>query len=270
MDDSEPEQETVSRSSHRSGKIASRNPIPAEPLPAPKSLSAPEVWPKSLAVAELELGRASNGRKECARQQPGEAGAGKMLKQFLASAFTDYTDKRNRPDLRGTSRLSPHLHFGEISPRQIWHGCDNTPEERRYDLAHFPVSGRSRLARVCIICCIIFRTRRPSHCVRTSKISMAERCGVSRGVAARTDRISIVDAGMRELWTTGWMHNRVRMIVASFLVKDFALVARGCGVVLGYARGRGPRAEHAWLAMDGWLWRGCRAVFPRVQSGEPG
>ena len=201
-------------------------PDPAEPLPAAKRLPAPERWPKSLALAELELEpkiKWAEGMR--AAWQPGEAGAGKMLKQFLASAFVDYTDKRNRPDLRGTSRLSPHLHFGEISPCQVWHGVRQYAEKNgiatwrtsqyltevgwrefaHHLLHHFPHT--------------------PTEPLREDfkRFPWRKDAAFLKAWQRGTTGYPIVDAGMRELWTTGWMHNRVRMIVASFLVKDLLL-----------------------------------------------
>src|SRR6185369_235739 len=97
-------------------------PDPVKPLPAPGSLTAPGHWPQSLALDELELEPKINWTEGMrATWQPGETGALSRLENFLTSAFSDYKNNRNRPDLTGTSRLSPYLHFGEISPRQIWH-----------------------------------------------------------------------------------------------------------------------------------------------------
>lgn len=250
-------------------------PDPAEPLPAPKSLSAPEVWPKSLAVAELELEpRIKWAEGMRAAWQPGEAGAGKMLKQFLASAFTDYTDKRNRPDLRGTSRLSPHLHFGEISPRQIWHAVRQYAEKNgvttwrtsqflaevgwrefaHHLLHHFPNT--------------------PTEPLREDFKKFPWRKDAAFLEAWRHGQTGypIVDAGMRELWTTGWMHNRVRMIVASFLVKDLLLSWREGAAWFWDTLVDADLAQNTL----GWQWTaGCGAdaapyfrVFNPVSQGE--
>jgi len=201
-------------------------PDPAEPLSAPKSLPTPERWPKSLTLAELELEpRIKWAEGMRAAWQPGEVGAGKMLKAFLAGAFADYTDKRNRPDLRGTSRLSPHLHFGEISPRQIWHDVRQYAERggvtawrtsqflaevgwrefAHHLLHHFPHT--------------------PTEPLREDfkRFPWRKDAAFLKAWQKGKTGYPIVDAGMRELWTTGWMHNRVRMIVASFLVKDLLL-----------------------------------------------
>jgi deoxyribodipyrimidine photo-lyase len=250
-------------------------PDPGEPLPAPKSLPAPERWPQSLALEELELEpkiKWAEGLR--AAWQPGEAGAAKMLKSFLASAFVDYTDKRNRPDLRGTSRLSPHLHFGEISPRQIWHGVRQSAEKNRattwrtsrflaevgwrefahHLLHHFPHT--------------------PTEPLREDfkKFPWRKDAAFLKAWQRGQTGYPIVDAGMRELWTTGWMHNRVRMIVASFLVKDLLLSWRDG------AKWFWDTLVDADLAQNtlGWQWTaGCGAdaapyfrVFNPVSQGE--
>ena len=154
---------------------------------------------------------------------PGEVGAKAALGSFLENIVLSYDTERNSPDRPGTSRLSPHLHFGEIGPVQIWHAlndldvADDQPgvltyrkellwREFGYHLLHYyPFTAfeplRSEFKRF------------PWEMNR--KLLRAWQCG-------RTG-YPIVDAGMRELWHTGWMHNRVRMIVASFLVKDLLI-----------------------------------------------
>lgn len=250
-------------------------PDPAEPLPAPKSLPAPERWPQSLALEELELEpkiKWAEGLR--AAWQPGEAGAAKMLKSFLASAFVDYTDKRNRPDLRGTSRLSPHLHFGEISPRQIWHGVRQSAEKNRattwrtsqflaevgwrefahHLLHHFPHT--------------------PIEPLREDfkKFPWRKDAAFLKAWQRGQTGYPIVDAGMRELWATGWMHNRVRMIVASFLVKDLLLSWREGAAWFWDTLVDADLAQNTL----GWQWTaGCGAdaapyfrVFNPVSQGE--
>ena len=203
-------------------------PDPAGPLPAPQQLASPVRWPKSLALDELNLEpRIKWAEGIRAAWRPGEAGAHTALKQFLASAFDDYSEKRNRPDVAGTSRLSPHLHFGEISPRQVWHGLKSMATKRglataqwrgsqflteigwrefaHHLLYHFPHTDAQPL-----------RADFKEFCWREDAewLTAWQKGGTG---------YPIVDAGMRELWTTGWMHNRVRMIVASFLVNDLLL-----------------------------------------------
>jgi len=153
---------------------------------------------------------------------PGEAGALTRLDLFCGSVLGGYADSRDRPALDGTSRLSPHLHFGEIGPRQCLAAARNalagrTDRQSGFDaflrelgwrefahhvLHHFPQTPTAPLDA---------RFARFSWDVDTRLLEAWQR--------GRTG-YPIVDAGMRELWTTGWMHNRVRMIAASLLTKN--------------------------------------------------
>ncbi len=250
-------------------------PDPSQPQPAPSNLAAPERWPKSLALAELELEpRIKWAEGMRVAWQPGEAGAGKMLKAFLANAFGDYTEKRNRPDLRGTSRLSPHLHFGEISPRQIWHGVRKYAEQggvTAWRTSHFltEVGWREFAHHL-----LHHFPHTPTEPLREDfkRFPWRKDAAFLKAWQKGQTGYPIVDAGMRELWTTGWMHNRVRMIVASFLVKDLLLSWRE-GVAWFW-----DTLVDADLAQNtlGWQWTaGCGAdaapyfrVFNPVSQGE--
>jgi deoxyribodipyrimidine photo-lyase len=152
---------------------------------------------------------------------PGEAGARAQLKRFIGSALKQYKTARDLPDRAGTSRLSPHLHFGEIGPAQIWHAIQHCMEAKpstqddgwkflaelgwrefsHHLLFHFPTLPEAN-----------FRPEFDAFPWQPDRAALAV---WQRG---RTG-YPIVDAGMRELWQTGWMHNRVRMIAASFLIK---------------------------------------------------
>jgi deoxyribodipyrimidine photo-lyase len=188
------------------------------PLPAPgfqKTECPPSLDLKELSL-EPETDWAAGLR---ATWKPGEAGAAKLLRIFLDKTLEDYAEQRDLPAKAGTSRISPHLHFGEISPRQIWAACAMLRGEAskaflrqlgwrefaHHLLYHFPHTAleplRPQFAR--------FPWREDPRKLKTWQ----------RG---RTG-YAIVDAGMRELWVTGWMHNRVRMIAASFLVKDLLM-----------------------------------------------
>jgi deoxyribodipyrimidine photo-lyase len=201
---------------------------PDEPLPPPKAIFAPARWPKSLALEELGLEpkiKWAEGLR--AAWQPGEIGATENFKKFLAQTFADYTERRNRPDVAGTSRLSPHLHFGEISPRQIWHGLRTLAAKR--GLADAAWRGSQFLTEVGwreFAHHLLFHfPHTPVEPLRVEFKKFPWRADTAGLRAWQKGRIGfpIVDAGMRELWATGWMHNRVRMIVASFLVKDLLL-----------------------------------------------
>ena len=145
--------------------------------------------------------------------QPGEAGAHRALQQFVKSAEAGYPTHRELPAVTGTSRLSPHLHFGEISPRQIWTATTSEPFRRQllwrefahHLLYHFPHTAAAPL--------------RPQF----HRFPWRDDPDGLRAWQHGQTGFPIVDAGLRELWTTGWMHNRVRMIVGSFLVKDLLL-----------------------------------------------
>jgi deoxyribodipyrimidine photo-lyase len=152
---------------------------------------------------------------------PGEAGAQAALDAFLDHAVAGYRDRRNAPGEPGTSRLSPHLHFGEIGPRQIWsamalrdadgEGATTFQSElgwrefAHHVLFHFPAMPETNL--------------RDGFDVFPWREDPAGLLAWQKGLTG----YPLVDAGMRELWTTGWMHNRVRMIVASFLIKDLMI-----------------------------------------------
>ncbi len=252
-------------------------PDPAEPLPAPKQLAPPACRPKSLALDELQLEpRIKWAEGFRAVWQPGEASAADNLKKFLAQAFDLYSNQRNRPDLPGTSRLSPHLHFGEISPRQVWHGLKRMAIKRGSPIASWRGSqfltevGWREFAHH-----LLFHfPHTPTEPLRPAFKDFRWRRGEAWLRAWQEGRTGypIVDAGMRELWTTGWMHNRVRMIVASFLVKDLLISWREG------ARWFWDTLVDADLASNtlGWQWTaGCGAdaapyfrVFNPTTQGE--
>ena len=203
-------------------------PDPDEPLPAPRTITAPVEFPKSLTIDELGLEPRINwagGIKTA--WQPGEAGARTALKQFVADTFENYSETRNRPDKIGTSRLSPHLHFGEISPRQVWHGLRAAAVKRGWTVERW--RGSQFLAEVGwreFAHHLMFHfPHTPTEPLRPDFKKFPWRKDATWLKAWQKGRTGypIVDAGMRELWATGWMHNRVRMIVASFLVKDLLL-----------------------------------------------
>ena len=193
--------------------------------PAPARLEAPKAWPKSDRLADWGLHPSKpDWSRGFAEWTPGEAGAQAALRRFLAGAVRDYSDDRDRPDRAGTSRLSPHMHFGEIGPRQIWravqdaglHGAAPDHVEKflaevgwrefhHHLIFHWPDLPTKN-----------FRPEWDHFVWRDDEKALEAWC---KGLTG----FPIVDAGMRELWTTGFMHNRVRMIVASFLIKDLLI-----------------------------------------------
>ena len=202
-------------------------PEPQAPTPAPAALASPAHWPASLKLEQLALlPRIDWAAGMRQAWTPGSTGAHALLNEFLNDSLDDYAAARDRPDLPATSRLSPHLHFGEIGPREIWHaarrfahgrGQHTTWRDSRFLtelgwrefahhlLYHFPTT--------------------PEHPLRSQFARFPWRSAPAALDAWQRGGTGfpIVDAGMRQLWRTGWMHNRVRMIAASFLVKDLLL-----------------------------------------------
>lgn len=147
----------------------------------------------------------------------GEKAAQNRLNNFIQERLSQYKEGRNFPAKEKVSRLSPHLHWGEISPNQIWYDVVNTGNDENHDcllselgwrefsyylLYHFPFMPFKNLQAKFDA----FPWKKNNRLLEAWK----------RGQTG----YPIVDAGMRELWQTGYIHNRVRMIVASFLVKN--------------------------------------------------
>ncbi len=150
--------------------------------------------------------------------EPGEPAAQERLSRFVTAHLADYPRLRDRPDIEGTSQLSPHLHFGEISIRQVWWAVYTQPgdhaiflkellwrEFARHVLYFFPHTPDEP-----------FDPRFRTFIPRTDPASLK---AWQRGQTG----YPVVDAAMRQLWATGWMHNRMRMVVASFLFKDLRI-----------------------------------------------
>jgi deoxyribodipyrimidine photo-lyase len=200
------------------------------PLPAPRSLPAPAHADRNgLRIEQLALLPAVPWyRGFLDHWEPGETGARRALQQLCADRLSGYPDDRDRPALAGTSRLSAHLHFGELSPQQAWHAVQQEGATRtqpgllaaseswlrqlawrefgHHLLYHFPATTDQPMdAR---FAAFPWRSRYSHnlHCWQRGQTG-----------------IPIVDAGMRELWESGWMHNRVRMIAASLLTKNLLI-----------------------------------------------
>ncbi|MGS2719614.1 cryptochrome/photolyase family protein [Paraglaciecola aestuariivivens] len=200
-------------------------PDPRMPIAAPKSLNI--VYQESLdsGIDALQLMPQINWYQGIQKYwQPGEEGAADRLSEFLPNGAKEYKNKRDFPELRATSELSPHLHFGEISPNQIWYAAINAlngntenvgldcylselgwREFSYYLLYHFPDIPQKN-----------FSPKFEHFNWRTDEPALK---AWQRGQTG----IPMVDAGMRQLWQTGTMHNRVRMIVGSFLVKNLLI-----------------------------------------------
>ncbi len=208
-------------------RVVSGMGAPPEPMAPPRKIPAPAKWPRSLDLRELRLDPNASWTYSIADSWvPGEAGAKARLKAFSDERVARYKIDRDFPAQPGVSRLSPHLHFGEVTVRQVWHafvdrtkgGMDARFEPFRRQLGWREFGRHSLWA---------FPTA-PDAPMRPEFLKFPWRRGKSieadleswkRGMTG----YPLVDAGMRELWQTGWMHNRVRMVVGSFLVKNLRI-----------------------------------------------
>lgn len=192
-----------------------------EALAEPKESLSIKNPPASLQISDLQLLPETDWAKEFpSLWTPGEETAHERLHYFVDHLMQDYAVNRDVPSEDGTSRLSPHLHFGEISPRQIWQTVSQKMSSTDYHesgecylreiawrefsyhlLHHFPQTTTTNL--------------RPAF----DKFEWNTDLDLLKRWQKGQTGYPIVDAGMRQLWATGWMHNRVRMIVASFLTK---------------------------------------------------
>lgn len=157
--------------------------------------------------------------------QPGEDGAHHKLEQFIQQALTEYKEARNFPDQEGTSKLSPHLHFGEISPRQICQALELAGSQAKLNSSSVECYLSELGWREFSYYLLYHFSELPTRNFKSSFDAFTWQNDVDhlrRWQKGQTG-YPIVDAGMRELWQTGYMHNRVRMIVASFLVKDLLI-----------------------------------------------
>ncbi len=224
------------------------------PSPAPARIDGAALEGlRGLAPSDLDLLPTapdwSGGMREM--WTPGEAGALARLDAFLHEGLAGYTELRNRPDMTHTSGLSPHLRFGEISPRTVWHAAEHAlrsgvsaasdrdlevlqSELGWREFSHHLLFHNPDLART------NFNRRFDAFPWREDPAAL---CAWQRG---RTG-YPMVDAGMRQLWTTGWMHNRVRMIVGSFLVKHLLI---------------------DWRAGEDWFWDTLLDADPAANSAS--
>ena len=202
---------------------------PAAPLPAPKIVPG---FAKPVASDRLADWRLlptkpdwSGGLQDM--WSPGEHSAHVRLAAFLKGCLGSYADQRNVPSVEGTSRLSPHLHFGEISPRQLWHAA--AVLQRQGGRGGTALGAETFLREVGwrefahhLLVHVPHTTDAPLR-PEFARFPWREDPSALRAWQRGRTGYPVVDAAMRELWTTGWMHNRARMIVASFLVKDLLL-----------------------------------------------
>lgn len=196
-----------------------------DPAKRPESLPFPD---KKIASEKLEtldlLPKINWAGGIAATWKPGEKHAQDRLQKFIEEGLWDYSTGRDRPDQDKVSMISPYLHFGEIGPRQIHHIINKVAaqssevknsefflkemawrEFAHYVLYHFPETANRPLRS------------------EFERFPWAKDAELLRKWEKGETGFPIIDAGMRQLWHTGWMHNRVRMIVASFLTKDLLI-----------------------------------------------
>ena len=198
-------------------------PQPDHPLPAPKTINRPTMAPDTenlddWALCPTKPDWAVNFGEVWS---PGTQGASERLSRFFSEAASDYKDARNQPGVDGTSGLSPHLHYGEISPRHIfWEArrqVDARPEMAKSIDKFIAELGWREFAYH-----LLYHYPHIPHANYQDKFDDFPWREDPEGLRAWQHGMTgypMVDAGMRQLWQTGWMHNRVRMIVASFLAK---------------------------------------------------
>ena len=201
---------------------------PAEPTAAPRKVKPVSTTVKSLSLKSLKLLPQPDWSGVMTKTwNPGEPGAKKLLKSFLSQGLDSYDDGRNRPDQQGTSSLSPHLHFGEISPRRVWHAVrEAVGGKPAKNIVGSPEVYLRELGWREFANHLLFHfPHTPDEPLRKDYKRFPwvdDPVGLRAWQKGHTG-FPIVDAGMQQLWATGWMHNRVRMIVASFLVKDLRI-----------------------------------------------
>ena len=196
---------------------------PALPLPIPDGIDCYPESVNSLCIDDLGLLPELDWHRQLvAGWEIGEAGAQARWTEFLGSGINNYKQGRNFPARKSVSRLSPHLHFGEISPRQCWHEAQDIRHDDDPNLATF----QSELAWREFSYSLLYhhpQLRTQPLQGKFADFNWRESAEDLRRWQRGTTGIPIVDAGMRELYQTGYMHNRVRMIVGSFLVKNLRL-----------------------------------------------
>ena len=194
---------------------------PREPLNAPEQV---EYLPDKAQAVDIQFLKLLPEIRWDLQLEPhwqiGEAGAHKCFQTFIGERLASYKDGRNIPAKPCVSRLSPHLHFGEISPNQLWHVVRSMGDDKHIDHFCSELGWRE------------FSYSQLYHNPALPRKNLQSKFDVFPWLENETylhawqkgqTGVPMVDAGMRELWQTGYMHNRVRMIVGSFLVKNLRL-----------------------------------------------
>lgn len=251
---------------------------PTAPLPTPMRLPPPLAVLKAQSLASLNLRPTSPDWAAGLRAtwNPGETGAREALRIFLEGPFAGYGENRDRPDFPSSSRLSPWLACGEISPRQVWHAAElsrlsgesraSAADEAKFfaELGwrefswhlhyHFPDFANS------------------NHQPRFDAFPWRDSPTDLKAWQTGMTGYPLIDAGMRELWQTGFIHNRVRMVVASFLTKhlllDWRLGERWFFDTLVDADAASNAASWQWVAGSGADAAPYFRIFNPIMQGE--
>ena len=197
---------------------------PRAPVKIPRTLRTPSRWPGTEALPALGLLPSTPWYPKLEDHwQPGEQGAARALQGFMDRGLARYHEGRDLPAEDGVSRLSPHLHFGEISPFQLWQKINEVMAARSALLRGGEAWLRQLAWREFAHHILFEFPHTPDHAMYERWADFPWRDGhapMLRAWQRGETGYPIVDAGMRELWATGYMHNRVRMIAASLLVKN--------------------------------------------------
>tara|TARA_A100001011_G_scaffold273270_1_gene282616 strand:+ start:517 stop:1926 length:1410 start_codon:yes stop_codon:yes gene_type:complete len=204
---------------YRRGCLGYKN--PREPLIKPKFKNLLKDEKKSLNLNEFELIPNLKWIKKLRKNwNIGEVQAQIKFEDFLKKSINSYKEGRDVPSKEAVSKISPHLHFGEISPNQLWYKIRNFGDDKNID--HFC----SELGwREFSYSQLYFNPKLPKQNLQSKFDNFPWSNNLSNLNAWQNGMtgIPMVDAGMRELWQTGFMHNRLRMITGSFLVKNLLI-----------------------------------------------
>jgi deoxyribodipyrimidine photo-lyase len=199
-----------------------------QPLPAPERWRQPARWPDASALVALRIAPPAPWHARLAAHwQPGEAAAHRALDDFTTRPPDDYPASRDSLDVGAGSRLSARLHHGELSPRQLWWAVGAQARRAGLDDATWRASKfcAEMIWREFAAHVLYHHPQLPDRSFQQRYEALPWRDAPADLHAWQHGRtgIAIVDAGMRELWATGFMHNRARMICASFLVKNLLI-----------------------------------------------
>ena len=256
--------------------LLAKGPSRSATLPLPRQLQGPSRWPAGERLAVLGLLPQRSWASEFDQHaSPGEAGGRAALRRWVQEGLAGYVEGRDRPDWLGTSRLSAHLHYGDLSPLQVWEAVQSAAEERPALRQAADAYLRELAWREFSHQLLHDLPDTVDQPLQAAFKSFPWAKGAAVPLKAWQRGLTgypLVDAGMRELWRSGFMHNRVRMVAASFLVKD---------LLIDWRRGAAwfmDTLVDADLAQNtlGWQWTaGCGAdaapyfrIFNPVLQGQ--